>query len=445
MTTSTLTQNRSTMNWVLLGCGLLTALTISTCCLLLVVGTVAYRRAYPPLPVASEALLAIIDDQVAELRGLKFQTPVSITLITAAELRQNLEADFAEEFSAEEARNAVITLAAFDLVEAELDLYQLYLDLYTEQIAGYYDPEDKTLYVIANDNTLNVSQRITLAHELTHALQDQYFDLGKFIGQEDDEVDSEAESAFRALVEGEASLVERQYLTHLAPHEFLLLVQEFMEMDTQILEQTPHVITEGQIFPYRAGLNFVTDLYDHGGWPAVNAAYDNPPVSTEQILHPERYHAGDVPQMVTIPPLTDTLGSGWRRVDEDSLGEFFLQLHLENHLSPTLVLEAAEGWGGDRYAVYYNDDDNTTTLLLDTVWDTQAEADEFLKAYIRYLDAVYMDAAPGYVAVVEAGNLRCWQRDGDHRCLWWRADEIIIIRAPDEAIMARVLPRLDPE
>jgi hypothetical protein len=420
-------------------------LTVFTCCLLLVGGTVAYRLAYPPLPLESEALLAIIDDQVAELRSLEFQTPVPITLITAAELRQNLEVDFAEEFSIEEARNAVITLAAFDLIEAELDLYQLYLDLFTEQIAGYYDPEEETLYVIANNDRLNVSQRITLAHELTHALQDQHFDLDKFIGQEDDEVDTEADFAFRALVEGEASLLEQQYLTRLAPHEFLLLIQELMEMDTEILDQTPHVIAESQIFPYREGLNFVTDLYDHGGWPTVNAAYDNPPVSTEQILHPDRYRAGDVPQVVTVPPLTDTLGSGWRRADEDSLGEFFLRLHLESHLSPTLVLEAAEGWGGDRYAVYHNDDDNTSTLLLDTVWDTTAEADEFLRAYTLYLDAVYMNSATTHAADLDTGNQRCWRRQGDHRCLWWQEDEVIIIRAPDEAIVTRVLLALGRE
>jgi len=263
--------SRSWLKPLLLGCGAAAAIFGFVCCILLTGSAVVYRITYPPLPSEPESLMEMVEDQVAQIRGLEFQTPVTFTLLTSEELRQNIEEDFSEEWSIEEAADSVITLAAFDLIDPDFDLYNLYLDLYSEQIAGYYDPEEKTMYVIAGDEAINVSQRLTLAHELTHALQDQHFHLDRLTDEENEDEDTEADFAFRALVEGEASLVEQQYLAKLAPHEYPLLVQEALAINTDVLDRTPHAIAESQIFPYREGLAFTTSLYEEDGWPALNA------------------------------------------------------------------------------------------------------------------------------------------------------------------------------
>jgi hypothetical protein len=409
---------------------------MASCVWLLISGAAVYRLTYPPLPENPQALLGVVDNQVADLRELEFQQPVSLTLITSSELQAKLETDFAENWSPAEAREDALTLVAFDLLDPGVDLYQLYLDTYGEQIAGYYDPEVKTFYIISDQQTVGPAQRITMAHELTHALQDQHFGLEELETEDDgEEQDSEAAFAFDALAEGDASLLEQQYtLRRVAPHEFVALFQEFQEMDLAEPDQTPFVIMEGLLFPYREGLTFATALYDQGGWPAVDAAYANPPVSTEHILHPERYQAGDIPQMVSVPPLTDTLGHGWRQIDEDVLGEFYMRLHLQMQLTPTLAIQAAEGWGGDRYAVYHHEDDDNLVVLLHNVWDTPAEAEQFFEAYSLYLEKV-----ANLPANFPPADRYCWPLSDDYRCVW-RADKQTtwVIRAPTAALTEKI-------
>jgi hypothetical protein len=402
-----------------------------------------YRLTYPPLPDDPQALLDVVDNQVAALRKLEFQQAVSLTLISRAELQTKLEADFAENWSPAEAREDALSLVAFDLLEPTVDLYQLYLDAYSGQIAGFYDPEAKTFYIISDQQTVSPAQRITMAHELTHALQDQHFGLEELETEESSaEFDSEAAFAFDALVEGDATLLEQHYtLRRVAPHEFVDLVQELLEMDVNEVDQMPFVITEGMFFPYREGSTFVTALYEQGGWPAVDAAYTNPPLSTEHILHPERYQAGDVPQMVRVPALTTTLGSGWRQVDEDVLGEFYLRLHLQAHLTPTLAFEAAEGWGGDRYTIYHHDGDDNLVMLLHSGWDSSVEADQFFEIYSLYLERF----AHRPTDLSQLGR-RCWQFTDNYRCILQGDGQTTwVVRAPTEAVVEQILMMIDEE
>ena len=121
------------------------------------------------------------------------------------------------------------------------------------------------------------------------------------------------------------------------------------------LGHAPPVLISSLSFPYSSGYRFVETLYDAGGFEAIDAAWADPPRSTEHILHPERYLAGDAPQIVTLPPLTDTLGVGWELLEDDILGEFFLREYLDQQLAAAVAERAAEGWGGDRYAVYWNE------------------------------------------------------------------------------------------
>lgn len=446
-------QPRDPLMLAVLGCSAVFGLVALCFCSLALAAGVAYRYSYPPPPSDPAAVLAMADDQVAVLRGMDYTRPVSFNLMTSAEMRAKVEKEAEEDWSIEDARDGEIALEALDFLDRdEVDLHALMTDLEASQIIGYYDPDEQTLYVISDAETLSPMDRTVLAHELTHALQDQHFDLDA-LGDEDedegadqgageggastgdgrrDDMDSEARLAFRSLVEGDASLLESQYTSaHIAPHEYLSIGRELLGHDWSALDKTPQFILDVIGFPYAEGKTFVEALYAEGGWPAVDAAYDDPPRSTEEILHPERYWEGDPPRSVPMLALTDTLGSGWRWVDEDIVGEFGLRQHIATAITPTLAAIAVEGWGGDRYVVFHDDDADETVLLLRTVWDNPEDADEFLNLYSLYLSARFPDLDPYIISFSEDETRLCWHLAGDTRCLWRdRDDAVSILRAP---------------
>jgi len=388
--------------------------------------------AYPTDPVA---LTQIVQKEVAQMRGLEFKQPVTPKLLTPEQLREHIQKEFEQELPPEKLRGFELTLTAFDLLEPGTDLRQLYLDLLSEQVAGLYDPETKELYVVSNASSVSVVGRMTLAHELTHALQDQYYDLQKLGYGKQSEYDSEYMAGLQGLVEGDASLLQTQYMQKkFSPLDWLRLGLEYSQIDMTKYNQAPKFISAGLTFPYIQGSNFAKSLYTSGGWPAMNTAFANPPQSTEQVLHPGRYRSGDKPRLVTLPPLTDTLGSGWRLVDQDIMGEFSIQVHLEPRLKTITSTLAAQGWGGDRYATFYNDAGQATLLAWRTVWDNEAEASEFVSDYDLYLADVF-----GHEADSTQGNRACWQRSQDYRCMTWQGSAVVVVRGPDTETVERVL------
>jgi hypothetical protein len=402
-------------------------------------------------PASSEKLaleaMQVIEERVSELRGLETRQPVAKAFLTTDELRQRITEDLAEEYSEQEARDDVLLYVAFEFMEPDVDLYNLLIDLQTEQIAGFYDADTKEMFVVKSDEEPGALERWTFSHEYTHVLQDQHFDLQALgftdEGHDEDE-DSERQFAIRSLVEGDAYLLMKQYaLQHFDLKDVQELLDASEDTDSTVLDSAPEIVRETLLFPPEAGTAFVSAIFNDGGWSAVDAAYADPPVSTEQILHPERY-PDDEPQIVTLPPLTATLGSGWRLVDEDVMGEFGLQLYLKVHVSPSdddIAPEiAAEGWGGDRYAVYWREDESGHVVVLRLAWDTPADAGEFFHAYSRFAENRF-DRGPS-------------RSEGDDRLWWYGTDalllalssqyEILVLIAPDEATL-EVVHALFPE
>jgi len=365
---------------------------------------------------------------------LDTRQPVTKDLMTTAELRRRIESEFLEDYSEQEARDDVLLYVAFDLMKPDVDLYNLLIDVQTEQVAGFYDPDTEEMYVIQSSDETGAMERSVFSHEYTHVLQDQHFDLqelGFTDDEEDEDEDSERQFAIRSLVEGDASLLQQQYLLqYFAFDDLQEMLGQVDATDMSVLDSAPAVIRESLVFPYEAGLAFVSKLYNDGGWSAVNAAYKAPPLSTEQILHPERY-PNDVPQVVTLPPFTDTLGAGWRLVDEDVMGEFGLRLYLDGHLDSSEVERAAEGWGGDRYVVHWREDETAFVLVLRLVWDTPADATEFFDAYVQFAQDRF-----GSAPARSEGDARLWWSGADALLLAQNNPaEILILIAPDEGTL----------
>ncbi len=329
-----------------------------------------------------------IEGQVRSLRGLQQIRPVDREFLTQVQLRQRVIDDFLADFTEEEAFVDARVLALLGLLESDFDLWNFYADLFTEQVAGFYDDDEEEMTVICGAD-FGGPERLTFAHEYTHALQDQTYDLEDGLGYNDDlcEADSERCAAFQALIEGDATLLEEQWLRTYATHEDMTDLMEFLtSFESPVFDSAPQFLRQDMLFPYMAGLEFVKKLYLEGGWAAVDAAYLNPPLSTEQILHPERYPA-DVPIWLKAPDLSTALGAEWREIDRGVLGEWDIQATLNEFLPKATAVDAAMGWGGDYYLAFYNEAEDIDAFVLVSQWDTMPDVHEFDAAFRDYADA----------------------------------------------------------
>jgi hypothetical protein len=367
-----------------------------------------------------------IQQQVISIRGLQPSGTFTRDVLTPDQLRQNTIRDFNKDNTPEDIRNSVIELSTLGLLAPGFDLGPFYIDLLSEQIAGYYDNKTKEMYVVGNQ--FGGMERLTYSHEYTHALQDQNYDIQNGLKYDTKycEQDSERCAGIQALLEGDASLTQMDWFTKYASTQDYADIMDFYNNFKQpVYDSAPEYLKQDLMFPYDAGQKFVQALFDKGGWDAVDAAYANVPVSSEQIMHPERY-PDDKPVIVPSIDLTATLGTGWQEVDHGVMGEWYTYLILAKGLDTSYRLDdktaktAAEGWGGDSYGAYYNAQDNTSVMALDYQWDTLQDADEFTKALVQYCtlrfgQPVSNDAGQtawsysgGYVLFHQAGKATQW-------------------------------------
>ncbi len=341
--------------------------------------------ACPPLDAELRSQMAEIESQVIQLRGLLPSESVSRSLLTSDQLRERVIQDFLGDYTHEDALQDVRLLSLLGLIEPGIDLWQLYADLLTEQIAGFYDTETDGMIVVCGSGFGGV-ERLTFAHEYTHALQDQTYDIRDGLQYNNDACDTDSERCFavQALIEGDATLLQEQWLRTFARDEDRSdLLEFFADFDMPVFDSAPAYIQSELTFPYFWGLQFVHSLYLEGGWAAVDTAYQNPPLSSEQILHPERYPK-DSPVDLISPNLADELNSDWEKTVHDVLGEWATLMVLNEYLPIDQASLAAEGWGGDLLLFFYQEEDGVEALVLIAQWDTMRDAHEFSAAFHDY-------------------------------------------------------------
>jgi hypothetical protein len=330
-------------------------------------------------PVASAApdaelaaTFAEIESQVEELRRLPPADIGPPDLLTTAQLRSELEAQFEADYSVDERQADNVTLRALGLIGADEDIAELQLDLLGEQVLGFYDDELKRM-VVVSDAGLTPLAKLTYAHEYVHALQDAHFGLPDLEPVGDDDLGL----AGLSLAEGDATTAMLQWaFRHLEEEELATLGSE----PTPDTSQYPEFLTEMLEFPYTAGSEFVTQLLVQGGTEAVDAAYADLPRTTEQVMHPERYVDREAGLAVGLPDLSAALGAGWAEVDRTTFGEATVLVWLDAlGLDAGGASAAATGWGGDLMATATSGDQ--FALALRIAWDSEAEAGEFLDAF----------------------------------------------------------------
>ena len=350
-------------------------------------------HAQHPGPARNAAIVsttASVLKETSELRELAILKEVK----SGAQSRDDIERMIVQNLDADttpaEMHAAEVLLKAFGLAPKEFAYRSFLIKLLTEQVAGYYDPKAQQFYLA--DWIELEGQKPVMAHELTHALQDQHFNLKRF--EKWPKGDSDAELAAHALIEGDATLAMTLYMAK-NPSVALAFIMTLgaQQATSEQFKQAPRVLRESLLFPYEEGSGWATQLYKRGGWEMVSRAFSKLPQSTEQILHADKYFAYEAPQKLTLPNLKAVLGPGWKRIDSDVNGEWGCYLILDEFLNNTTESKrAAAGWGGDRFALYETGKPGEFFIAQSTVWDTATDAREFFQAYAKRTVKRYPDA-----------------------------------------------------
>ena len=330
-----------------------------------------------------EAAFAAIERQVQQIRGLPAAQIGPPQIIDRNQLAVELRALFDAEYPQARRDADNLTLRSLGLLTAEQDVAQLQLRLLGDQVLGFYDDRKKRM-VVVSESGLSAEAKITYAHEYTHALQDAAFTLKTL--QTDAVGEDDRSLARTALIEGDAT--QSMFLWALAGN---LTPQELAQIGNAPVPNTgdaPSWMVGLLDFPYTAGLQWVGQVYQEGGFRAVDAAFSDPPDSTEQVIHYDKWVAREKPVRVSLPDIGPALGAGWKRVASSPQGEAMLGVMLEFFdVSKADAARAVAGWGGDRADVY-SGPSGAFSLAWRVAWDTAADANEFAAAYARVIDAL---------------------------------------------------------
>jgi hypothetical protein len=283
------------------------------------------------------------------------------------------------------------SLEAFGLIPKNFPLDSFMIDLLTDQVAGMYDPKAKEFYIA--DWIPIADQREVMAHELTHALEDQSFHIESWIKAA--RPNDDAELARDSVSEGSALAAMVDYVLrdeHVGvrdlPDMTVLMGTSVLAQVNQdpMLAKAPQYIRDSLIFPYLEGTAFSqVFLKAHTGWADLKLVFENPPVSTQQILHPALYLKGVKPVTVTLPAWKGIAPKHWKLLDENVMGEFGLQEVLKQFLGADRADNMAPAWAGDRYAVFEDSKTGTTPLVFRLTLDTGAHGSQF---FANFRDAL---------------------------------------------------------
>ena len=326
-----------------------------------------------PLP----QVIAEVADQVEEVRGLRFIRPIAPRAVTREEMNRLLNEGLNDAIPKGEARRTGLAWQTIGVIPDGTDLRQAYKDFGASSIVGFYDTDDHRPVYVGTQSPTPLQRRV-LAHELTHALDDQHFKLDR-LDDLNAECKDELALSYLSLVEGNAEVTATRWATRsLTPAEYTQLqVEESSQGGGGLPSTVPLFFAQLLIFPYPNGSTFVTDLLDRGGTKEVDSAFRHPPVSTEQILHPGEYPS-DVPEDVEVPDLAAKLGAGWKDLEFEDVGEGWLHLMFDLRIGPEESTTASSGWDGAQYRAWSHSKD--TAVVLDTAWDSDDDAKEFADA-----------------------------------------------------------------
>ncbi len=367
------------------------------------------------------------------IRGLTLVAPLETVmerqLITSEEFRQ-LIADVYEG-RRDKIEGDQLLYETLDLMEPGTSLYDTLLTFSSEGTLGWFNLDEERQYVVLDSEGLSLAHERTYVNEYVNHLQAVNFDImAKYEATEGNE---DARQALRAVLEGDSGIGEYIYATeHFTPEEQATSILEPSDEFRAAINFAPYIAIRNFIFPFAEGLDFAVQLFQSaGGWGALNQALETPPASTEQILHLDKYAAGEMPISVEMPDLGGALGSEWSHVRTDVLGELFITAWLETDFSQQAASIAATGWGGDAYSLFEGPNGHGL-LVLATVWDTEQDAEEFFAVVQQHAEArsnaAWSDSsvAPGAVSITLPDRVVHAEQKGSNVFLVYAPDATLI-------------------
>src|SRR5271155_2609880 len=349
-------------------------------------------------PASSPEFIKAADEvlaQMSQILDLPIKEPLKKSLRSKQEIRDYLvreEKDDKDDAQRYADRKA---LEAFGLIPKDFPLDSFLLDVLTDQVAGLYDPKAKEFYIA--DWIPADEQRSVMSHELTHALEDQSFRIDSWIKAA--RPNDDAELARDAVSEGSAmaamvdyEMLDQKVSVRDVPDVTLLIrAGALSEMDKDPnLAKAPLYIRDELLFPYLAGTGFTQQfLKAHSGWQDLHLIFQNPPVSTQQIMHPEMYLHGVKPEPVALPEWKGVVPGDWKLLEENTMGEFGVEEILKQLLDENRAELLAPAWKGDRYAVFEDAKTKSTPLVFRVALDNPDDAAHFFGQYSEALEHKY--------------------------------------------------------
>lgn len=359
------------------------------------------QQAAPAPPPADSAKnnpeFAATADEVlkdmSEITGWKLKTPLKKTMRSREEIHAYVLKQMDDEKDAKERYASTRSAEAFGLIPKGFDLENFLVELLTEQIAGLYDPKAHEFYIA--DWIAPEDQRMVMSHELTHALQDQQFQIEPWVKAA--RPNDDAELARESVLEGSAMAGMLDYTLR----DKGLKLRELPDIDpemfvgdlsaTPMLKKAPPFIKDSLMFPYFSGLTFSLSVLKADGWNGFAAVFARPPADTQQIMHPELYRAGKVapPIKLELPP--DFPGQPWVLLEQNYMGEFGWKEILKQFLDEDRAKNLSVDWNGDIYATYEWKDAKRLLLVTRIRFSTPETAERFFGQYSVALQKKYVD------------------------------------------------------
>ena len=391
---------------------------LSRICLFLLLLPSAFSALAQESP-ATPALIEVIEVFVMTLRQQYLLREPARSFLSPEAAADAYRQSALAEWSADEADRQYLLYRALDLAEPGLDIRALYVDYLSQQLGGYYDPDDEAITVIkpegAPGTDLSYGQHGTYVHEFVHALQDQHFDLDEFMASNNSEGSLDRWLALSALVEGDATYTVTTFMFMLLESGDESVPRQPASADDLPLAPPPDlpgILLKEIDFMYWTGSAFVREVVDRHGWLGIKLAFrEDPPLTTEQIMHPQRYLSGEGPKPVNMPDHGSLIGEDWRLGYDGPVGEFLLLAHLETQLRAPHSERYAKGWGGDQLRIYVAPSGQDMMWIWAQTWDSVNDADQFADGYAYFLDKRYFGRYQP-----ERADEHCWVNDDGTHC-----------------------------
>jgi hypothetical protein len=337
----------------------------------------------PEIAAEMRSQIGVLILDAEESRGLPFLAVPTITILDQAAFTERVNTDLRADLAEEDLTTDEALLKLLGMLEPDDDLESMIIELYTEQMAGFYDLETKELVVAVAADGITPLQSITIVHELVHALTDQHFDFNDEYERRFDEGSGDEVSAVRALIEGDATYQQFLFLESMSPEDAADAALEVLSFESVVFDAMPQWLQRDLGFPQGKGLTFVGQIMATAGLKGVDDAYKALPISTEQILDPNKYLRSEQPEAVT--PLTVDL-PGWVMAEESTFGEWGIQLILTEAVPPGAVTQAAAGWGNDTYRFFTRGSDSA--IAWSYQGETETDAEDLTDAMIAHVKSV---------------------------------------------------------